>query len=487
MKTPWCLPGPPKLARWTAGLVSLVVLLLDHTSVLSAVPARTATAEGWRYLLVVETSRAMAPRQEAATKILRELIESNMRGEALPGDSLGIWTFNSELRTGEFPLQRWTASNATEIADAVVGFIHSQTNENAAKFERALQPICELATHSEGLTVILSTAGHPVRGTAFDEQINAVTARWRDYQDAKSLPFITVLRVQKRQFADFTVTPSPWPLSWPWPPRALAKSTEDHQAKSQDASKLVRSPKAATAPLLFTGRKPESKTATPAEEKFDEVLPSPKTAPLSMPVEPPLAQQVRTNPPQVIEPVAAPVVAHTARPENTTHADLNPLPPTPLGSVANLTEKQPVTSGERAPVSAKRVEAAVDTEPTTISNLSQVAPDPQPPASSQAVTTPQPDTGPSEAPIVSGDAEPREPQPAESRSANRLLQAIAAIVGLSALGVLLWFLRGFRKPHRASIITQSLERQSSFAPAAAPRPALHAHPAQPELAGKHPD
>lgn len=493
-------------AGWISGLLWLVILTSCSPGTVLAAPARNPAPEGWRFLLVVETSRAMSDRQDAAYKLLHELISSGMRGEALPGDSLGIWTFDAEFHTGQFPLQRWAKSNATEIAAVAIGFLRSQTNENVGRIERALDPICQLATRSEGLTVILVTTGQPVRGTPFDEQINTVTGRWKAYQDEKNLPFVTVLRVQKGEFADFTVTPLPWPLSWPWPPRAIAKAGAGPDPKSLDSPRVVQSPKAATAPLILNEKKPVSKTSVAVDEGFEQLVSATPPSPITSAPQPDrtvpdsatasthlshaAAEANEPSNPQTIKPISSGPPLSTALPRDTNTFD---------GSSSLSKDSDPI-SPKHTVAAAPNIAGSVSGAgtPTMAARSQQTSAPPTPSAS-------QPGEGTSRDPASGGLvpaanlASPVLPTAAEAapsretmgaaadpasdragtepRRGNRFLRVLAACIGLSALVALIWLSRGFRRPHRASIITQSLERQQGSA--ASPRLYEHVVPPTP--------
>src|SRR5712675_2289199 len=61
-----------------------------------------------RFLLIVETSRAMGRRSDATSKTVASLLYSGFSHQIKQGDSLGVWTYNQELYTGRMPLRRWS-------------------------------------------------------------------------------------------------------------------------------------------------------------------------------------------------------------------------------------------------------------------------------------------------------------------------------------------------------------------------------------------
>src|SRR5690348_16222663 len=63
-----------------------------------------------RFLIIVETSRAMQRRSQAMTRAVRDLLTSGLSGQARRGDSIGVWTFNEELYAGLLPVQQWSTN-----------------------------------------------------------------------------------------------------------------------------------------------------------------------------------------------------------------------------------------------------------------------------------------------------------------------------------------------------------------------------------------
>src|ERR1017187_2351128 len=81
----------------------LAALLLLATLMPPQLPAQTNTAKAppssHRWLLIVETSRSMQRRSDAVLTAVQDLLTSGMVGQLRPGDTLGVWTFNSDLYT----------------------------------------------------------------------------------------------------------------------------------------------------------------------------------------------------------------------------------------------------------------------------------------------------------------------------------------------------------------------------------------------------
>src|SRR5437764_9657785 len=79
-----------------------------------------------RYLLVVETSRAMQRHTNALAQVVRRLVGSSIAAQAHGGDTRGFWTYNEDVYTGVVPLQRWSKGSSADITDRIAGFLRSQ-------------------------------------------------------------------------------------------------------------------------------------------------------------------------------------------------------------------------------------------------------------------------------------------------------------------------------------------------------------------------
>ena len=169
-----------------------------------------------RFLIVVETSRAMDKREGAIGQVLNQLVLSGMNGQLRNGDSLGLWTFNDDLHGGEFPLQEWSEGNQTNVAGLVAAFIQKQKFGKAGHITKVLPEMGRLARVSDAITFILISSGsETMTGTPFDTKINESYTKWKEQQAKAHQPFVTVLRANKGRLTDFRVTPAPWPVELP--------------------------------------------------------------------------------------------------------------------------------------------------------------------------------------------------------------------------------------------------------------------------------
>ncbi|MEI7807565.1 MAG: hypothetical protein WCJ07_03665 [Verrucomicrobiota bacterium] len=207
-------PVPKKIAttaRWLgAGLIALVLFLL---------PAAQA-AQGSRWLLVFDTSSAMKKRLPATEVALKSFLASNGGGQIRAGDSVGVWTFDQQLHSGQFPLIHWSPANAGATASNLVAFIRQQRYTGNTSFA-TLQPLLgEIISHSERLTVVIFCNGlDDIKWTPYADGINQTFRQNQDERKNSRQPFALLLRTQQGKYIGCTVNFPPGGLTIPpFPP-----------------------------------------------------------------------------------------------------------------------------------------------------------------------------------------------------------------------------------------------------------------------------
>ena len=189
------------------------------------VPAARAQPDGRRpvenrFLLIFDTSAAMKKRVPAVQKTLDNLFLTSFIGQLQSGDSIGVWAFDKDLRTDQFPLQYWMPEEAATIAGGINSFVEKQHYANDTGFG-SLQPwLNEVVTNSERLTVLIFFDGETaVSGTPYDDKINPILQQRQAEQKKARQPFVIVLRAQLGQYIGCTLDFPPTPLSFPdFPP-----------------------------------------------------------------------------------------------------------------------------------------------------------------------------------------------------------------------------------------------------------------------------
>ena len=342
---------------------------------------------------MVDTSLSMRARADGLLQTVEALLASGLDGRLRPGDSIGLWTFNQEVYAGRFPLQTWTPSTRTAVTANVLEFLRNQRYEKKTDLDLVLRKALPLVRGSQTITLVLFTDGEePVRGTPFDDDINAVFRESRREQARVRMPFVTVLRAENRQFARHAVGLPPWRIQIPplpieekalaaakSPPRVPLKPLETRpvmkpaEPRNPELTSVKLPPPVVTPPPLAE----KTPVANPVEKpQVAPAAPAPPagTAKPAIPVEPP-KRASQTPPPAFAASVPQPppasdagktpeiVITPTAVPEPTKPVILETRP-----AVAATTSEppKPVTAEAAPPTSTVIAEpkpVIIDTAP----------------------------------------------------------------------------------------------------------------------------
>ena len=231
----------------------ITAALLASLSLMSKAPAQPAVpAVENRFLLVFDTSSDMKKRLPAVQRTLDTMLASNMRGQLLAGDSIGVWTFDREVRTGQFPLQRWVPENAATIASNIMRFVDKQHYSKKTSFD-ALRPYLNwIVQSSDRVTVVIVCDGEgAIVGTPFDAGINRIFEQQQAERKKSRQPFIIVLRSQLGSFVGCTVDSPPALVNFPDFPPLPQPPTEPTNVPPPPPRPSVEAP-----PLIIIGTKP---------------------------------------------------------------------------------------------------------------------------------------------------------------------------------------------------------------------------------------
>ena len=253
-----------------------------------------------RFLFIFDTSWDMKYRVETVQKALDTMLATSLNGQLHAGDSMGVWTFNQDLRPGDFPLQSWDPNDAVMIASNITKFIGGQHYAKSARFA-ALQPLLNrVVQDSERLTVVIfCSGGSKVTGTPFDAGINQVFQEKLAKQKSAHQPFVIVWRSQLGQYVNCTMGFPPQPVDFTgFPP--LPEPPPPPAPKPTNAPPPAPLP--AVPSLIIVGTKIESSPPLPQMAPTNSPAmtnPPPATAPAPLPVAPTVAPVAPTNAPAV--------------------------------------------------------------------------------------------------------------------------------------------------------------------------------------------
>ena len=248
-----------------------------------------------RFLLIFDTSSDMRQRMPAVQKALETLLAASMNGQLHLNDSIGVWTFDQNLHTGQFPLQYWVPENAPTIASNITKFVKKQLYLNKTDFA-ALQPLLnQVVQRSERLTVLIFCDGNgEIHGTPYDAGINQIFRRRQSERQKERLPIIVGLRSQRGQYAGCMVSFPPQPVSLPEfpplpevayaPPVANTPASPSPPRSSVPSLIIIGTPHTNRVPPALkpapTNPPPLTATSAPAPAVAKEVKP-PETVPLA--------------------------------------------------------------------------------------------------------------------------------------------------------------------------------------------------------------
>ena len=215
-----------------------------------------------RILVIVETSAAMQKRAENVQKLVGETISSGLGGDMRSGDTVGLWTFNDALHSGQFPLQLWTKATRQRVAVTMVQFLQQQRYEKSARPAVIWETLTNIVARSERITVvIISTGSEAIKGTPFDEGIAQNFSKNEEAQKKTKMPFVTILRAFQGKFIGFSVNMAPWPMELPEYPKEARRAPEAPAVKPTPAEI-----KPALDPLVVIGNTSIYATNMPADE-----------------------------------------------------------------------------------------------------------------------------------------------------------------------------------------------------------------------------
>jgi hypothetical protein len=258
----------------------------------SVAPAQPAVSSvDSRYLLIFDASSAMKSRVPAMQYTVERLFFSMMNGQFQPGDSIGVWSFDRKLRQGQFPLQRWLPENAATIASDITNLVRLQRYSKTTSFDVIMPEVNNLVLNSQRLTVLIFCDGDgEIKGTPFDNAINAILKQNESALSKSGEAFIVVLRAQLGRYIGYTVNSSAIgvnlpvfpPLPAPPQPATPVQTNPSPPPRAPSPPPVIRA-----APLIIIGTNVGTNPLPSVPPRV--VLPSPPPA------------RVETNPPPPVE------------------------------------------------------------------------------------------------------------------------------------------------------------------------------------------
>ena len=449
-----------KQSVWRA--CAAVCMTMFHCAVFAATQTNSNAPPRFptnRYLLVIETSRSMHKRADGLAQSIQDLLGSALASQARRGDSLGLWTYNEDLHTGVFPLQKWSPESEKEIVDKVAAFLKEQKLEKAAKPDKVMPTLARLVGNSPFITVILACTGdEEIHGTPFDQRINNFFRTQRVKQQELGKPFIVALRAQGGQFVECSMNPAPWPAELPALPRELSIPLPPPVAATPSKST------SSVPPLIISGKKPAR---------------SPAVSELALqPTNPPTGQSANSALVVSSHENSSSPTSSTAQAANigsTTPDSASSLTATPASSQQNLTSPAgnqsagasatDLIAAAQPAVRTPDPQSSISAASTSNSKASSVEKPPSSPVADKVGTTSSTEAA------VSSTSTAVKPTPAPVKiattpsSSGGIPSIVPWVAGASSLliaGLAVWIWRRRSRPvQETSLITESIDRRKS--------------------------
>ena len=194
--------------------------------------------------------------------VTEDLLTTAVHGNIRAGDSIGIWTYDKELRSEEMGLQNWNPKQATSTAQNIMQFLqkHPYKSSSSGAFDDVMTNILRVVEMSDFITVILVSDGNdPVRGTPIDAQLTTFYKNNYQLEKKARMPIVTVIRGEKGEITTNTVSLAPWPIDIPLVPAPIvAKVVAPKPAPTPPPAPVVPS-------MIVIGKKAEFTTHVPTD------------------------------------------------------------------------------------------------------------------------------------------------------------------------------------------------------------------------------
>ena len=382
-----------------------------------------------RFLIILEASQPMRSRLDGVCTALDALVQDTLPPLMRKGDSLGVWVYNQELFTGEFPLHRWAPESQPALRDRIFNFARTRLYQKTPRLGRVVDSLEGVIKDSPSLTVFLITTGDealPERLAGWNippaspnssqvavgdpARIQSLTpsVQWRKEQERARMPFVVVLRYRDGHLFDCSTTPAPFPVTLsPLPPHAAPVATVVPPA----IHALTNPPPAPIGkPLILIGRK------TPKPEDV---------------------QQTPTNLPLKVEPQQAATPTNATPPEPALQTPQTP----PAAPVVPKPEPTPIIPAASAPPPAPTVAQPAPPPPEPVVKIPG-APTNSPPDVSPTTPTPT---------VVNASTGPTPPP------SRRVIGLLTLVIGVGLFATATYLFIGRRRKPHVSLITRSLK------------------------------
>jgi hypothetical protein len=282
-----------------------------------------------RILLVFDTAADMKKRLPDEKKGILKLFAITLGAELQDGDTIGVWTFDEDLRMGELPLQRWRAEDINIISSNIIKLVEKHRYSKTTSFDKLIPMLNRVMAGSPRLTTLVFCDGEaPVKGTPVDDAINAIFKKNEGLMRKDREPYVLVFRTQSGNYVGSTINtaisinvpqfPLP-PAPPPPPPLPVVQPTPAVEST--------------VPPLIVIGRVVETNLPPPAQ--------APAPVQEQTPPSPPMAT-TKATPASAASLVVIMTPAHSAT--NAVVPETNPIPVAVTAPPPEVMGPPPVTN-----------------------------------------------------------------------------------------------------------------------------------------------
>jgi hypothetical protein len=436
--------------------LSFLALLPALFAILIPTPSQAQTPNarppGNRFLFIFDTSAPIHHQMQAIEKTAHDILDARADGQLHYGDTLGVWTFDSELHDGKFPLEVWLRGHEDEIFSHVTEFLKRQPAGKKSRLDQAMAGVAEVIKSPDTITIVVfSTGESPMQGTPFDQDINEAYQRTLRDMKGDRKPIVTVLQAKAGRFLKYTVNSLPWPVVIPELPIAI--KTPPSPTPTPATATAAAPPPSTNPPVTPAPPVPAPKadvSLTPAISTASATAPAPipTPAPAPAPVAVPKADILPT-PAAIIPSTAsspAPTQSPTPTPVLTPPSGPAPSPKSTVQVAALKRRTAPPAPATTAPPMQRGVHPVIPPLASSKSNAAAKPPEhfEQPPPKPVLAST-------NSAPVQTAVA-----IPAATPTRPRTLLITGIAFFCIAMGLLFTTLRRFRSAAQPSLVTRSM-------------------------------
>ena len=240
----------------------LHLILISLLGVASAFAAGTAQRPQHNFLFIIDSSISMEQRKPAAIKLVRDVITSGFDGQIEAGDSIDIWTYDTENNLRGYPPQIWSSTNASRIIESATQYLEKYRFKGRSEFANVATDLDILVPQTKSLLVVIITDGEqPFAGFHLDLEINGYLAKKGRIGTQAKEPLLVSLAAINGAIRTWTAYFGEGELALASLPGRKAKATIAAAAQPQTNEK----PKPTTKPII---KEPAVKIDASSSEAF---------------------------------------------------------------------------------------------------------------------------------------------------------------------------------------------------------------------------